>query len=153
FPQTTQLCGWVRRMAAGDEAARNELFSRVLGRLEALAGKMLADYPSVRRWAEAADVLQDALLRLERALHQGPLSSVKGFLGLAAVQTRRELIALARQIHGPEGVGANHASDALGALERGDDTDDPARLAEWCEMHRQIERLPAEEREVVELLY
>ena len=157
FPCTTQLNGWLERMRGGDEAARNELYSHIRDRLERLTQKMLGGFPGVGRWAEADDVLQDALLRLDRALREVQPGSVKAFLGLAAQQIRRELLDLARSHFGPQGAGARHASrghDADGAPpDREDFTHEPCALAQWRELHEQIERLPEEERDVVGLLF
>src|SRR5262249_30906598 len=66
----------------------------------------------------------------------------------------------ARHFFGPQGSGAHHASD-VGAgessaerpLERGGATLDPSALAEWREFHEQIERLPDDQREAVNLLF
>lgn len=157
FPRTAQLHGWLERMRRGDELARNELYSHIRNRLERLTQKMLGDFPGVGRWAEADDVLQDALLRLDRALSAVQPSSVKAFLGLAAQQIRRELLDLARHHFGPQGAGARHASRGhaadAGPPDRVDLTHDPCAVEQWCELHEQIERLPEEERDVVGLLY
>src|ERR1051326_1878602 len=108
--RTTQMHHWLERLRAGDLAARDELLRSVCPRLEHLARKMLRRYPSVQRWAETDDVLQNALLRLLRALQEVWPSSTREFLGLAAAQMRRELLDLARHFYGPQGEGAHHAS-------------------------------------------
>jgi RNA polymerase sigma-70 factor (ECF subfamily) len=149
----------LERMQAGDPAAREALFAHVRARLERLAGKMLQGYPGVRRWEQTDDVLQGALVRLLRALEEVRPASVRGFLGLAAEQVRRELLDLARHHFGPEGPGAKHASapdrsDGRGPLyDRADLSHEPSALAGWCEFHRQVEQLPEPEREVVGLLF
>src|SRR5476649_2911770 len=85
------------RLSAGDAAARNELFRHASGRLERLARRMLHHYPTVHRWAGTDDVLQNALIRLLRALETVHPATPRDFLGLAAEQIRRELIDLARR--------------------------------------------------------
>jgi RNA polymerase sigma-70 factor (ECF subfamily) len=142
--------------AAGDDAAVDALLRHSCDRLTRLCRRMLGDYPRVRRWAETADVLQSALLRLLNALRSARPATPRDFLALAALQIRRELIDLARQFYGPEGIGANHASgghDGLRLEERIPGRDDAASLAQWRELHEQIEALPPEEREVVGLLF
>jgi DNA-directed RNA polymerase specialized sigma24 family protein len=69
---------------------------------------------------------------------------------VAALQIRRELLDLVKHYYGPLGPGTHHDSQVP---ERADGAPGPAVLAEWCEVHRQIERLPKKEREVVDLLY
>src|SRR5690348_11525341 len=92
--QTAQLVEWVDRMRAGDASARDELIRGFQGRLELLARKMVGRDPRVRRWVDAEDVLQNALLRLLRALETVRPESTRAFFGLAAEQLRRELLDL-----------------------------------------------------------
>jgi RNA polymerase sigma-70 factor (ECF subfamily) len=142
------------RLRRGDPAAREELLRHAGDRLERLTRKMLRGYPGVRRWTETSDVLQNALLRLLRSLEQVHPTTVRDFFGLAAVQVRRELLDLARHYLGPHGIGANHDSQGADACgDRADDTFEPGSLAEWREFHEEVERLPAEEREVVDLIF
>ncbi len=140
------------------EAARSELLSHASQRLECLTRKMLRDYPGVHRWEQTDDVLQNASLRLYRALSEVALPSPRDFFRLAAAIIRRELIDLARHYSGPLGVGANHASvvgkDWHGdSLPGSDNTYDPSRLAEWTDFHAQVEALSDEDRVVVDLLF
>src|SRR5438034_9462785 len=92
--QPTNLRAWLERIRAGDESARDELLRASCGHLERLARKMLQQYPRVRRWEETGDVLQNALLRLFRALKTVRPDSARAFFGLAAEQIRRELLDL-----------------------------------------------------------
>jgi RNA polymerase sigma-70 factor (ECF subfamily) len=141
-------------MNAGDRQARDELFRHAASRLERLASKMLRGYPGVQRWCETGDVLQNALARLLRALEVVRPANLRDFFGLAAEQIRRELIDLARHYYGPQGAGAHHASKGgSDSLAPPDQTHDPAVLAGWCEFHEQVRALPAEEREVIDLLF
>ena len=70
-----------------------------------------------------------------------------------------ELLDLARQIGGREGLGANHSSTPPGdgsasqAYEAADRDDDPAELERWTRFHEAVEALPVEEREVVSLAF
>jgi RNA polymerase sigma factor (sigma-70 family) len=123
---------------------------------------MLRDYRRLRRWEQTDDVLQNALIRLDRALRGVTPGSPRDFYRLATLQIRRELIDLARHHFGPEGPGARHATDAGGtdspdaarpAFEPADSTHDPGRLASWAEFHRRVEGLPDEEREVFDLVW
>jgi RNA polymerase sigma-70 factor (ECF subfamily) len=155
---TTELNLWLERMRAGDQAARDELIRRVYTRMERLARKMLRGFPNVRRYAETGDVLQSALLRLLRALQQIQPESMRQFFGLAATQIRRELLDLARHFYGPEGEGACHESlaerpDGGAALEPPAPAEEPSELDRWCRFHAEVEKLPADEREVVGLVF
>ncbi|MBV8231870.1 MAG: sigma-70 family RNA polymerase sigma factor [Planctomycetaceae bacterium] len=158
--QTTLVQGWIDCLRAGDPSARDALLACAIDRLERLTRKMLKDFPGVHRWEQTDDVLQNAILRLSRALQAVIPPSSRDFFRLAAVQIRRELIDLARHHSGPQGLGANIASNAgvdesarLNPADPADETHDPGRLADWTEFHRQVEALPDEEREVVDLLF
>ena len=67
----------------------------------------------MHRWEQTDDVVQNALVRLRRALETTSPESVRSFVNLAAVQIRRELIDLARHYHGPNGMGAHHESQVM----------------------------------------
>jgi RNA polymerase sigma-70 factor (ECF subfamily) len=117
---------------------------------------MLRRFPGVRRWEQTGDVLQNALLRLLRALRQVQPASVRDFFGLAAEQVRREVLDLARHYYGPHGPGAHEGGEA-GDGPRGQETvaaaDESGELERWCAFHEEVGRLPGEEREVVGLIF
>jgi RNA polymerase sigma-70 factor (ECF subfamily) len=156
---TAQLHVWLDRMKAGDLAARDELLRAVCGRLQCLAGRMLRRFPGVARWTQTADVLQNSLLRLMRALETVRPGTMPEFFGLVAEQMRRELLDLARHFYGPCGLGTHHHSNARRSEARGatldvaDRTDDAQDLEMWSAFHEQVASLPAEEREVVGLVF
>ena len=118
---TTILQDLLDRLSRGDQLAREELISHSMERLRKLARKMLRSNARLRRWNETDDVLQNALLRLNRALQTERPESVGRFIGLAAEQIRRELIDLGRHYFGPQGIGKNHASDPYASGSRGSD--------------------------------
>jgi RNA polymerase sigma-70 factor (ECF subfamily) len=156
--KTTLLVQLVERIQTGDRRARDELLRAFQTRLEHLARKMVQRYPNVGRWVEVEDVLQNSLLRLLRALESVQPKSTRDFFGLAAKQMRRELLDLSRHFYGPLGEGANLASLAneagkshpgLEARHVEFDND----LDQWCEFHKEVEKLPPREREIVGLIY
>jgi RNA polymerase sigma-70 factor (ECF subfamily) len=159
----TLIQSCIDRIRSGDLTARDELLAYTSDRLTRLTRKMLRDYPGVHRWEQTDDVFQNAALRLCRALRDVPLATAADFFRIAAAQIRRELIDLARKYSGAQGMGAHHDSVAQpgtapsGNLAMGlnpmDTTYDPGRLAAWTDFHRQVEALPAEEREAFDLLF
>jgi RNA polymerase sigma factor (sigma-70 family) len=156
---TSPLSAYIARVRAGDARALNELIRLAGERLEALTRRMLRDYPRVRRWAQTDDVLQNALIRLCRALQQVQPAGVREFYALATTQIRRELLDLARHYSGPENQAAHHESWAAESgqppltPDHSDLTNDPAELTDWCEFHAQVAALPDEEREVFGLIF
>jgi RNA polymerase sigma-70 factor (ECF subfamily) len=156
--QPSMVRRFLPQAIAGDEAALDALLRYNCDRLTSLTRRMLGDFRRVRRWTETADVLQNALLRLVGALREAKPQTSREFLALAALQIRRELLDLARQFYGPHGMGANQESAAAGPEapppeEKGDLSHEPCSLAQWTELHQQIDALPDEEREVVGLLF
>jgi RNA polymerase sigma-70 factor (ECF subfamily) len=152
--ETAVIQGWLDRLQAGDESAREALLASASGRLTRLAHRMLKGHPGVRRWEETDDLLQNALVRLDRALRTVRPPTVLDFIRLAATMLRRELIDLARHYHGPMGLGTNHDSQGeAGPAAPHDTTHDPGRLVGWAEFHRRVEGLPPRDREVFDLIW
>jgi RNA polymerase sigma-70 factor (ECF subfamily) len=161
-PSTIQLQGLIERLHAGDPSARNELIARACDRLRRLTHKMLQDFPRVKRWEDTDDVLQNAALRLMKALETLTPGSVADFFRLAALQIRRELIDLARHYYGPEGAGAKHATKvddgSAGSTpppheDKAVTTWEAQRLAFWQEFHERVNSLPVKERETFSLVW
>jgi RNA polymerase sigma factor (sigma-70 family) len=152
------------RLQAGDESAREDLIQSACGRFERLTRKMLQGWQRVHRWEETGDVMQNAMVRLYRALSETKPARVVDFFRLAALQIRRELHDLAKHYYGPHGAGAHHATAAWKAV-AGDDADhssawepqgtedEPANLAAWAEFHAHVERLSEDQRAVFDLLW
>src|SRR5262245_5012979 len=150
---TSELQQWIDRLQEGDSAARDRLLECAQDRLGMLARKMLRGFPGVQRWEGVEDVIQQAQLRLWRALQDIAPGTVREFVGLAALQVRRALIDLARPHFGPEGIGRTLQTPVPGETspEPRDTSADVVRLAAWSEFHEKIDGLPEKEREVFEL--
>ena len=155
--QCSQILSLLEQAGAGSPAALDALLRGQADRLTQLARRMLWRYPGVKRWAETDDVLQNALVRLVRALQDVKPQSLGEFFSLATLQIRRELIDLARHHYGALGAGAHHASVATPAdgsaagppaYDAADHSGDPGRLALWTEFHRAVDAMPDDEREV-----
>ena len=155
--QDTEARDLLDRLRAGDSSARDRLIALAQSRFVALARAMLRRYPHVRRWEQTDDLLQAALMRLHRSLAEVRPEGVPHFDNLAASQIRRELIDLARHYYGPEGLGANHHTDGADPGSRLDrvpqSSGRPESLEEWAAFHQAVDRLPEEERRVVDLLW
>ena len=150
----------VRKANLGEPNAFDSLIEHVAGRLCALTHKMLDRYPQVRRWEETDDVLQEALVRLHRALTEVKPDSVGRFFGLASTLVRRTLIDLSRHYYGVYGMGAKHKSAVMqGNSESGDmldyfaSMDPPDSLEAWTAFHHAIENLPQTEKEAFSLVW
>jgi RNA polymerase sigma factor (sigma-70 family) len=157
--RTSVIQNWIDRLGTGDKVARGALLGCAGHRLTLLARRMLRGFPGVSRWEETDDVVQNALIRLDRALRTVAPTTAAGFFRLATVQIRRELLDLARHYSGPEGLGT-HYRDRPNPIDSGDagedpsdSADDPCELAAWTEFHRQAAALPEDDRAVFDLLW
>jgi RNA polymerase sigma factor (sigma-70 family) len=139
------------RVAAGDREALDECLQAANSRLSQLARQMLQDFAVVRRWADADDVLQDALIRLNRALVQWTPASAEDFFQMAALQMRRALLDLARYYTRRERAGLQAAGGT--AEDAAEEADSSGELHRWQTFHQAVERLADEQRAVVALRY
>jgi RNA polymerase sigma factor (sigma-70 family) len=151
----------LQRLAAGDAGVREDVIGWACGRMCEIAHRMLPSFPAVARWEQTDDVVQNAALRLDRALRDIVPADARGLVGLAAAQVRRELLDLARKYRGPESYGANHETNyrRLGGELRAkvDDAAVPVEsddiLDRWTRLHDAAGELPEEEREVFHLCW
>jgi len=153
----TQLQGLIDLTKTGDERARTLLLDHACDRLLKLTRRMFRGYPGLRRWEATDDVFHNSLIRLHRALKQVQLESVRHFFNLAGLQIRRELLDLKKHHFGPEGRGANHHTDHQAPDEVGGSlhatADEPDDISMWGEFHEHVNKLPEEQKEVVNLLF
>jgi RNA polymerase sigma-70 factor (ECF subfamily) len=137
--------GLFERMQGGDADARRKLVSEAYERLRRLAHKILReDFPDLRGGHDTTSVTNEAVLRLLKALGQVQPATLADFFSFAAVQIRRVLLDMVRKKRRGAVVGGPEQDVA-------DDTLDPAELACWTEFHEQVDKLPEEERKMVEL--
>lgn len=159
----TQLVeNWIEKLQSGDDGAREELINCACDRLMRLTRTIKRGFDRVNRWEQTEDVFQRATLRLYESLKEVKLNDARHFYRLAALQIRRELIDLARHYNGPQGMGANYATQMAkpdaskiqhAAYDAADQTGNPESAMEWGDFHSTIEQLPDEQKEVVELLF
>lgn len=154
----TQLQNLIDRSLNGDSAAKEALLDHACERLLRLTRKMFHQFPKLQRWEQTDDVFQKSMLRLHDALSEVRVESVRSFFNLAAVQVRRELLDLAKHHYGPRGIGANHHTDGQPADDVGGtihqkSEDEPENLEEWSEFHLEVQNLPEDELEVINLVF
>lgn len=140
----------VERWQAGDRDAADEMLRRTGARLDHLARKMVRGFPNVRRWADTADVLQGATLRLLNTLRNLRPATTRDFFNLAAVHIRRELLDLARHygVKGHDQLAPDHDVCDQHSEDGAHD-----ELEIWCRFHAAVEGLDSEQREIVSLVF
>jgi RNA polymerase sigma-70 factor (ECF subfamily) len=144
-PSTTQL---LAEFQAGNDSARAALLEHTLERLRVLAARMFHQYAHLRSMNDTDEVMQQALVRLHRALATVRLTTARDYFGLAARQIRWVLQDLARKAAACAVTCTNQHED----LERLDTAGEPSTLAEWTEFHERISALPDDDRELFDLL-
>jgi RNA polymerase sigma factor (sigma-70 family) len=157
----SRLAQCLARLESGDANAREEVMTLACNRLRQMAHRMLQRYPTVRRYDETDDVVQNAALRLHRALADVHPATVPEFLGLAAVQVRRELIDLARKHVGADSYAANHETnyqrihgEYRARIDDAASSSEPhEQLARWTRLHEAADSLPADERGLFHLVW
>lgn len=142
------------------ERARGDLVALVEGHMRTMAHRMLRGFAGVRRWDETDDIVQGAALRLHRALADVVPCSPAGFMGLVAVQVRRELLDLARRYSGPESFANHHDTNVATfdgeSTQRTDLAAAPVAgtdLERWTMFHELAAALPDDDREVFQLVW
>jgi len=148
---TTSLHEMLARSQRGDTAALDELIRRIGQRLQRLAGKMLRGFPGVSAREQTDDVLQNALLRVSRSLHEVRPASTADFFRLAAEQIRRELLDLARFHRRRSSI--NHPLDGRKLDVPDHNAPDERDLDRWQALHERAEQLPVDLREVFALTF
>jgi RNA polymerase sigma-70 factor (ECF subfamily) len=151
----------LERLGRGDVAAREDLIVWACERMREIAHRMLRTFPSVRRWDETDDVVQNAAIRLDRALRNTVPMDARGLVGLAATRVRRECLDLAKKHRGPESYSANHETNyqrADGELharvdDASDDHEPLEALERWTRLHAAAEALSEDEREVFHMCW
>jgi len=159
---TSQVPAAIELLNQGDDEGRRRLIAYAADRLTRLAAHLLRGNP-VQRWENSDDLLQQCLVRLHRSLERARPPDARALLELAALEMRHALIDLARHYYGPLGMGRHYRSYPPSSSPRGWDPDANARAAAPDEsLHRAesleqlyeaIAKLPAEEREVVDLVW
>lgn len=143
------------------EVGISRILEQALKQMQVLAHRMLGRYPGVARWEQTDDVVQNAMLRLQRALSSIEADDVRSFAGLVATQVRRELIDLARHHRSPASDASRHETAVLMAdgrlRERVTEAvacdESPGVFEAWERFHATADGLPAEERELFHLVW
>lgn len=153
---TFDLLFWVTELQAGRPDAAEPTFRRIAARVETLARAMFKKFPRVGRFVDVEDVIQNSLLRLLAAFRDIRPASTRDFYALANTFIRRELLDLAKHYYGARGAGTNLSEVPVGEGESEVPAvapHDPGDLEMHSAFHEAVERLPAEEREVIGLTY
>jgi len=151
---TIVLQDYLDRWRAGERGAADELLRIARVRLDKLARRMTRSFPNVRCMVDEDDILQNSLMRFLRTLQTLRPTTTRDFFNLAAVHIRRELLDLARRYRNIRTVQLEAADSGVASpLEPAAPDDSGPESERWVQFHEAVEELPAEEREVVGLVF
>jgi RNA polymerase sigma factor (sigma-70 family) len=147
----------IERLRNGDDSARRALLERVVHRLDRIAGSTVRkEFRRLLRRHEIASVVDEAWMRLMKALETTHPASAEEFYSLMFLKVRQVLLDMVRRqtrddARCQQSPDDPTDSDASAGAGEGGTTHDPARLALWTEFHRQVNQLPDEQRLVFDL--
>jgi RNA polymerase sigma-70 factor (ECF subfamily) len=143
------------RFLTGDAAAKRELIGRAYDRLLVVARKVLRSFSSVDE--STAAVMNDAYSKLDKALTDVKPPTVRAFFGLASLQVRRVLLDMVRaekrgpDVHRLGGGGGDDTADY--GHDKSDTGNAGGNEGQGADIVAAVDRLPDDEREVVDLLF
>jgi RNA polymerase sigma-70 factor (ECF subfamily) len=157
---TQDLRDLIERLRSGDESARREILDRVYHRLQRITAAMFQrDFPRLQARHELNSVVDEAWIRLTRALETTQPASPAEFYGLMFHKVRQVLLDLASRQTREDARFLQLKTDSDGQpggsqiKQIADSTHDPARLAFWTEFHQQVESLPTPQKMVFDFHY
>jgi len=125
-----------------------EIIVLSLARLRALARRMLERHAALQRLVDTDDLLQNAAIRMQRALASVVVESPRHAMALAAMQLKRELMDLVRrERRSSVDDTRTQASHDREAVQR------DRSLHAWADFHAAVEALPQPQREAVHFLW
>jgi len=153
---TVQIQGALDRFVAGETQAKAELIRISEQRLLLLTRNLLRGFPRARELDDTTGVFSESYLRLHTALDEIRPTTVRQFLGLAALEIRRVLLDIVRKLSGrgnlkrPEAIAVDSLDSrviapghsSLGA---------PWEVIE--DLYNAIDRLDDDSKEIVMLLH
>jgi len=125
-----------------------EIIVLSLSRLRTLARRMLRRHASLHRLVDTDDLLQNAAIRMQRALASVIVESPRHAMALAATQLKRELVDLVRS----QRRGSGNDTHIEGDVDQ-EGIQRDGSLNAWTEFHAAVEALPRPQREAVHFLW
>jgi RNA polymerase sigma factor (sigma-70 family) len=153
---TAQIQGALDRFVAGEAQAKAELIRISEERLLLLTRSLLRGFPRARELDDTTGIFSESYLRLHTALDEIKPTTVRQFLGLAALEIRRVLLDLVRKLKGRGGLKRPDAVALDGLDSRVVPSGRSSAGAPWDvveDLYNAIDRLDEDLKEIVMLLY
>lgn len=133
-------------VTAGDDDLTAPI-DECLERMLAVARRMIARHPDLRRCEHPCDLVHDAYLRLRAAMRAPTLQSPRCLVALAVAQLNREFVDRIRRGKS-RGAWERRSREMSDVSEAPDDS-----LEDWSRFHEAVGSLPDGQRQAVELLW
>jgi RNA polymerase sigma factor (sigma-70 family) len=148
----------IDRLREGDPSARHALLERIHHRLRRIAASSVQRFPRLRAMHDVDSIVDDAWIQLMKALETTRPETPEGFYRLVFRKVRHVLLDMARRQGREDSLrrGAPRepeSNDPRSPLDIADTTMEPSRLAFWTEIHREVGRLPEDQRAVFRFHY
>jgi len=156
---TADVGDLIERLRQGDDSARRALLERVYHRLRRIAAATLQkNFPRLVDRHEVDSVVDETWAQLMKALESTRPETPEGFYRLVFRKVRHVLLDMARRqgrddARRQEPVPNSDRSGSTDPIEISDTTYEPSRLAFWTEIHREVGRLPRDQRSVFRFHY
>ncbi len=157
-PSPDSTTAWIQdrldRIAAGQDhtVVRDELLRRASQRIHDLVRAAMRSRPDLGRWEQDEDVLQNVLLRVDRAVRDARPANPGQFFIIVAQHVRWATIDLIRHHFGPGGQSSRHRTAEIDADGVSADPTSPRNgpaieRIDFIRLHAAVDGLPAEERD------
>lgn len=153
---TKMLEVWLAELHKGNPTARQEILHHSQERLKHMVRLQFRLQPDLRRLEETDDILQKALIRLNKAMESVPPVSPQEYFGLASQQIRWVLLDLGKEmgdLRKNDSIEFRMFSDKFLFKKSKDPSASPESLLEWEHFHKTIQSLPNLERSLFDLLF
>lgn len=159
---TTKLVGYLQDHAAGRPEALNELLRHAQDRLRRVAAAMMRSSQVARNLHDTDDLLQNAMIGLERAIRAEKPTTADSFGKLMTTKLVQAIRDLSKALHAKKRdvsrvTSLDQTIDDGGTSPLAMDPVDPAThhelLIDWSELHDAIANLPEEQRVVMEHIF
>lgn len=148
-PSTLHLTSLLDGVRRGDLACQQALFAKLYDRLVLLIDKVLYSFPQARQRHDTNSLAHDLYLALVDAFASGHIpEDGKAMIAFAAHRLRWLLLDEARKMKRRR---TEQVAVPEEGHEQGASSWNPELLARWTEFHQQVDALPDEQRQVVEM--
>ena len=154
---TDELDKSLIKLRAGDTSMVDVIIDHTAERLRKKAHEMLLGEDKIHRWSETGDIVQDATIRLHRALKTMEQDKLPDnpywYYSLAAKKIRQVIIEMGRKYSGSQGFAKNHDTKDDFAVDVQPAANSEPESPKWAKLHEAVEELPSDEQDVVSMIW